>query len=164
MIIYCEECGAKNTISPENIKGAQSIIKCSNCNDNLRFYHTSIFQTIEPDKISDLTLQLVLKYKKKVIETTSKETLLTIGRKKGNDIQVRNPRASKSHAYIKYMDGKFLLRDQSTNGTYVLIKGREGIILRKDELLLKEKGVIGMGYKVQHDSKNAIHFSLEPVF
>ncbi len=164
MIIYCEECGAKNTISPKNIKGAQANAKCSNCNDNLRFYHNSIFQTIEPDKIPDLTLQLVLKYRKKLIETISIETLLTIGRKKDNDIQVRNPRASKVHAYIKYKDGKFLLRDQSTNGTYVLIKGKEGIVLKKDELLLKEKGVIGIGYKVKYDSKDAIHFSLQPVF
>ena len=57
---------------------------------------------------------------------------------------------------------KFFLIDQSTNGTFVLIKGSERAYLRREELALRGTGVISLGRAVSEDSPEAIHFACLP--
>ena len=53
-----------------------------------------------------------------------------------------------------------MLVDQSTNGTYVFVKGKKGLNLRQDELPLNGSGFIGLGRKVAANSPEAIHFTV----
>ncbi|MBC2712961.1 MAG: FHA domain-containing protein [Desulfosarcina sp.] len=84
-----------------------------------------------------------------------------IGRQKSNDIQVVNNRVSRTHALIEHKNGKYYLTDLSSNGTYLLMEGRKGITVRKKEVLLTAKGVIGPGYKVDFKSPDAVHLLFE---
>jgi hypothetical protein len=69
-----------------------------------------------------------------------------IGRDKQNDIVVPSQHASRLHARVFGREGNFLIADQSSNGTFVMVDGstRE-IRLRREEALLGERGTIGLG-------------------
>jgi hypothetical protein len=62
---------------------------------------------------------------------------------------------------VELKNGKYYLTDQSSNGTYLLMKGRKGITVKKSEVMLTAKGVIGPGYKVNSKSADAIHVMFE---
>ena len=92
-----------------------------------------------------------------MVLVSEKNTHVEIGRQKSNDIQVVNDRVSRTHAVIEYRNGKYYLTDQSSNGTYLLMERGKGVVLRNKEVLLTAKGVIGLGYKVDFTSPDAIH-------
>ena len=71
---------------------------------------------------------------------------VNIGRDKGNGVVVPSQHASRLHARVFGRDGNFVIADQSSNGTFVMVDGstRE-IRLRREEALLGERGTIGLG-------------------
>ena len=163
MIIYCEECGFKNEIDETRIKGPRPQIPCEKCGDFLRFYglKAKALKKPAPTKKKAPRSSLILKYGKVVVLVNETNARVEIGRQKNNDIQVVNNRVSRTHALIEYKAGKYYLTDQSSNGTYLLMEGRKGITVRKKEVLLTAKGVIGPGYKVDFKSPDAIHIMFE---
>lgn len=163
MIIYCEECGFKNTIDEARIKGPKPQIPCEKCGDFLRFYGLKA-KAIQPSARNHKTVVrscLVLKYGKVVVLVNETNARVEIGRQKSNDIQVVKDRVSRTHAVIEYKNGKYYLTDQSSNGTYLLMEGRKGVTVKKEEVLLTAKGVIGPGYKVDLKAPDGIHFFFE---
>ncbi len=163
MIVYCEECGFQNTIDEERIKGQRPQIPCQKCGDFLRFYglKAKALKATPPKHRKAPRSCLILKYGKVVVLVNEANARVEIGRQKSNDIQVVNDRVSRTHALIEYKNGKYYLSDQSSNGTYLLMEGRKGITVRKKEVLLTAKGVIGPGYKVDFKSPDAIHLLFE---
>ena len=164
MIIYCEECGFKNTIDEKHLKGPKPQVPCGKCGDFLRFYGlkaTSSKKAAPPKRKKTPRSSLILKYGKVVVLVNETNVRVEIGRQKSNDIQVVNNRVSRTHALIEYKNGKYYLTDQSSNGTYLLMEGRKGITVKRKEVLLTAKGVIGPGYKVDFKSPDAIHILFE---
>ena len=163
MIIYCEECGFKNTIDEACVKGPKPQVPCGKCGDFLRFYGLKA----KALKASSSKYKkapgscLILKYGRVVVLVNETNSRVEIGRQKSNDIQVVNNRVSRTHALVEYKDGKYYLTDQSSNGTYLLMEGRKGVTVRKKEIVLTAKGVIGPGYKVDFKSTDAIHILFE---
>ena len=163
MIIYCEECGFKNTIDETLIKGKNPQISCQKCGDFLHFYgRKAIAAKAPPPKHKKASRSsLILKYGKVVVLVNETRARVEIGRQKSNDIQVVNDRVSRTHALIEYKYGKYYLTDQSSNGTFLLMEGCKGITVKKKKVLLTAKGVIGPGYKVDFKSPDAIHILFE---
>lgn len=87
---------------------------------------------------------------------------LRLGRDKGNDVVVSSARASRVHARIYGRGGNFLIADQSSNGTYLAIEGstRE-LTLRREEALLGEGGVIGLGGPASEGGDHILRYRLE---
>jgi adenylate cyclase len=87
---------------------------------------------------------------------------LRLGRDKGNDVVVSSARASRVHARIYGRGGNFLIADQSSNGTYLAIEGstRE-LTLRREEALLGERGVIGLGGPASESGDHVLRYRLE---
>ena len=83
-----------------------------------------------------------------------------IGRQDHNDLVLNYECVSRSHARIECRKGKFILIDQSSNGTYVDVQGGENIRVMRDELILKGSGVISPGRKASPGSPGAIHFAV----
>ena len=175
MIVYCEECGFKNIIDEERATGSRPQIPCENCGEFLRFYGMKAealkASLDKPKKASKKApvksppaASLILKYGKVVVIVNETRSRVEIGRQKSNDIQVANNRVSRTHAIIEYKKGKYYLTDQSSNGTYLLMEGSEGVTVRKKQVALTAKGVIGPGYKVDSKSTDAIQIMFEPVF
>lgn len=71
---------------------------------------------------------------------------LSLGREAENHIVVDNLRVSRRHAKIEFRQGKFVLTDSSTNGTWVLFAGQGEVALRHEELALHGSGLISLGH------------------
>ena len=69
----------------------------------------------------------------------------TLGRGATNDLVVDDKMASRVQVKIQYRRGKFILVDQSTNGTYVTFEGDAEIMLKREQILLREHGVMSFG-------------------
>jgi class 3 adenylate cyclase len=80
----------------------------------------------------------------KVIDASTGVFLL--GRDPSSDIVIGDRRASRSHARIERRRDKFVLIDQSTNGTYVTFDGEVEFALKREETILRGRGRISFGH------------------
>jgi class 3 adenylate cyclase len=71
--------------------------------------------------------------------------LVTMGREPGCDVLVRESRASRHHCTIERREGKFVLRDHSTNGTFVFTEREGELHVQGQELPLVSRGWIALG-------------------
>lgn len=76
---------------------------------------------------------------------------LRLGRDAACDIAIADPKVSRQHARIEKRRDKFVLADHSSNGTYVALAGEAEICLRREELILRGGGRIGVGHPVAHE-------------
>jgi len=95
-----------------------------------------------------------------VIEVSQDRPSATLGRQAHNDIVVTGTPVSRTHARIECRRGKFILVDQSTNGTFMLLQGGDSRHIKRDEVSLKGNGLIGLGQNVSPESAEAIRFSV----
>jgi class 3 adenylate cyclase len=114
----------------------------------------------------DITLQILfsrlrLKTGDTDIYVDKANPVVTLGRHAQNDIVVEDVIASRSHARIEYQRGKFVLIDQSTNGTYISHEGEKPLMVHQDEAVIGMRGYISLGRETGPDSPHAIHFSCE---
>jgi len=84
-----------------------------------------------------------------------------LGRQAQNDLVVKEVTASRVHARLEYRRGKFVLIDQSTNGTCVAMEGKKSVYVHNDEIVLGARGFISLGCEVDSSSPQAIHFEYE---
>ncbi len=68
---------------------------------------------------------------------------------------------SRLHARIEISRSKFVLIDQSTNGTFVQNADGEESFVRRDSLQIKGQGTIGLGRLPEQDSPQTIRFVCE---
>jgi adenylate cyclase len=89
--------------------------------------------------------KLRLRYQGQELIMTDGRISVTVGRAEENDIVIKGNLISRLHARIEFSRNKFLLVDQSTNGTFVLNHTGEEAFVRRDSLQLKGEGRIGFG-------------------
>lgn len=87
--------------------------------------------------------------------------LATLGRDASCDIAVRDPRASRAHGRIEFRRDKFVLTDQSTNGTYVSFQGETEFVLKREETILRSRGRIVFGHAYTPDVAEFIEFTVD---
>ena len=83
--------------------------------------------------------RLVLRCGAREVEGTPQRDTLQLGRSDQNDVVVNHSLVSRSHAVIEYRHGKFVLKDRSTNGTYVLLDGGEKFFVHREEMYSKQE-------------------------
>jgi hypothetical protein len=96
------------------------------------------------------------------VELDKTRPIATMGRHRDNDVVVDDVLASRTHARVEYRRGRFVLIDQSTNGTYLFAEGEEGISLHRDEIPLQGSGKICLGRPLDEKSPLTIEYSCEP--
>jgi class 3 adenylate cyclase len=102
---------------------------------------------------------LVLKYAGHELSLDSRDRpALLLGRDAGCDVVIADPKASRRHARIETRREKFVLIDQSVNGTFVKIAGEEEIILRREELILYAHGRITLGHRADSEDVGLLEF------
>jgi adenylate cyclase len=107
---------------------------------------------------ADSQARLQLRFREKDFEVSHSRPVATIGRGQQNDLVVLDALASRMHARIEYRRGKFILLDQSTNGTYVLTDEGEKAYLRREEFVLRGSGMISLGRAASAEAAEVIHF------
>ena len=75
----------------------------------------------------------------------AQEPPLRIGRDKDCEIVVASENASRQHCTIERRREKFVLRDHSTNGTFVMVEGEPEFVLHREEYVLRGHGWISFG-------------------
>lgn len=93
--------------------------------------------------------RLELRHGTREIELAESRPSLTLGRDAQNDVVIADKMASRAHARIERRRDKFVLIDQSSNGTYVTVEGEPEIHLRREELMLRGRGHICFGHAWQ---------------
>lgn len=104
-------------------------------------------------------LRLMLTDRELVLDESRPQT--AIGRADENDVIIRGNLISRIHARIELSRSKFLLIDQSTNGTFVSSVNGEEAFVRRDSMQLKGAGLIGLGKVPEPDSPQTIRFICE---
>ena len=96
---------------------------------------------VEPAKI-----KLRLRYGDHKMILGPERPTATLGRDAKADIVVRDARASRHHGRIERRFDRFVLIDQSTNGTYVTLRGEPEFMLKQEETVLRGRGRINFGH------------------
>jgi adenylate cyclase len=87
---------------------------------------------------------------------------LTMGRSAECSLVVATTFASRLHARVLMRRGRFVLADESTNGTYImpggLDSGAQEVFIKREEFLLPEKGVFSLGQSCSAADAKLIQF------
>ena len=128
-----------------------------------------IFELIWQGEDADLTSlamrptrkssRLLLRHGAREIELTESHPSLTLGRDLQNDVVVSDRMASRMHARIERRRDKFVLVDQSSNGTYVTVEGEPEIHLKREELMLRGRGRVCFGHGYNNDQDETLAFA-----
>lgn len=103
---------------------------------------------------------LQLRYGDKTYRTDDESESFVLGRGDNCDLVVNAKHVSRRHARIEWRLGEFVLIDESRNGTYVTTPEREGIHLRREEIVLSGSGIISLGAPIEADTEHLIHYSV----
>lgn len=82
----------------------------------------------------------------------------TLGRDLQNDLVIADRMASRMHARVERRRDKFVLIDQSSNGTFVTIDGEPEVLLRREEMILRGAGRIRFGHASRTDLGDVVEF------
>ena len=104
-------------------------------------------------------LHLRLRYRDKETSLEQSAAIFVIGRGSQCDLVVRSQHASRVHARIECRRGRFVLIDQSTNGTFVRTHDGRETYLRREEFILWGDGVIGLEKTYAKTPEDQIRFS-----
>jgi len=105
--------------------------------------------------------RLTLTCQNQEVVVNDSKTNATIGRAEDNDLIIKGNLISRLHARIEMNRGKFLLIDQSTNGSFVHTNQGDEHFVRRDSMQLLGEGIIGLGKGVEPGSRQAIHYVCE---
>lgn len=102
-----------------------------------------------------------LRYQGQEIFVDDGHANISIGRAEENDLVVKGNLISRLHARVEISRNKFMLVDQSTNGTFVLGKDGEEAFVRRDSMQIRGEGLIGLGKAPDSNSSQVIRFTCE---
>ncbi len=105
-----------------------------------------------------LFARLMLEYRGKKQELTPSAQAFTMGRGERSSLVVDRELVSRSHADIEFRQGKFILVDHSTNGTYLLLENGARYFVRREEFTLHDRGIICLGQAVTNNNPDLIHY------
>ncbi len=119
---------------------------------------TSMLPTIELQDKDLRSSRLQLSYRNQKVELSDQRKTINIGRADDNELVVKGNLISRIHAKVEMRRGKFVLIDQSTNGTFLQNLQGEETFVRRDWTVLNGEGIIGLGRAEQPGSALAIHY------
>ena len=122
---------------------------------------TSMVPGIAGDARPTRPMRLRLRTDDRELLVDERHSSVTIGRAEDNDVVVKGNLISRLHARIEISRNKFVLVDQSTNGTFVQTVDGEEAFVRRDSLQIKGHGMIGLGRLPEQGSPQTIRFNCE---
>lgn len=104
---------------------------------------------------------LVLQFGDNVIRlSASTKTSATLGRSQDCDLVVPSAHASREHCRIECNQGKFVLSDNSANGSYVMHNQTE-LLFHQERVPLLGKGTISLGAPAAINSEYILSYAIE---
>ncbi len=103
-------------------------------------------------------IALVVNYGEQRLRIDSRNSSCSVGRGKQAGLQVNGRLTSRQHAELSFRNGRFYLRDESTNGSYVVAEDGARKHLRREEDVLSGRGRIGFGAWPDDDADGSVAF------
>jgi len=119
---------------------------------------TSMLPTIEWESRGSKVSRMLLTFRDQSVELSDSRKSANIGRADDNDLVVKGNLISRIHARVELSRGKFVLIDQSTNGTFMQNVLGEEVFVRRDSTELNGEGTIGLGRAEEPGASLAIHY------
>ena len=122
---------------------------------------TSMLPTIEWESKLKRASRLVLSFNNSSVVVDDQKKNVNLGRADDNDLVIKGNLISRIHARVEMRRGKFILIDQSTNGTFLQKASGEELFIRRDNTELTGSGIIGLGKLAAADSPLVIRYTCE---
>jgi class 3 adenylate cyclase len=110
----------------------------------------------------DSDSELVLRYRDQSCMVNKRHRTAILGRENTCQIVVRNDFASRQHVRIEFRLGKFIIIDQSTNGTFIRYKSGDMANITRNEMILEGSGSISLGQSFSEQAVDPVEFSVFP--
>jgi len=121
---------------------------------------TSMLPTIEWESKSRAT-KLTLSFRNTTVVVDNRNKSVNLGRADDNDLVIKGNLISRIHAKVEMQRGRFILIDQSTNGTFLQNAQGDETFVRRDTSTLTGEGIIGLGRAAKPGTPLAIHYVCE---
>ncbi len=121
--------------------------------------HTTKFSTAAPPSRSGRTV-LRLKYLGRELVRRRETESVTLGRGEDCNLMVPDEHASRQHCTIERRSDKWVLKDHSSNGTWVTAEGEAEILLQREEYTLGKHGWIAFG-QARSDAAEIVEYFCE---
>jgi len=150
-----------------HIKKFLTKITAKNITGEIELYEM-IFQdeqttmVMDSQKLSEaLCSSLFLMKGGQVIVVDAQKPVISVGREDFNDLVIQYSWISRTHAYFENRNGIFMLKDKSTNGTYVYPDNGEPIHVNKGDHPLSGKGTIIFGRQIENNLEKELTDTVE---
>jgi len=145
-----------------HVKGKKEVLKLYKLyKSSTATFDQTVFMSVD-QTFFDKHYQLVLRFGNDEITVNQFNDRISLGRNDDCDICIDSPLVSRIHAYIEYRSEKFLLVDQSTNGTRVQVEDNTPVRIRREQFTLMNRGLISLGQDFKKAiSEHLIRFELE---
>ena len=139
-----------------SVKGKQEEIKIYEILWGQEDVTTIVSSALMNQHLEALSLTLTYGNQQYKLEPDSSSQL--IGRGSQCNVVVDSNLVSRVHAKLEYRRGKFVLIDQSTNGTFVKTRNGREVYIRREELPLWGEGIISLGESISENTQHMIYF------
>ncbi len=119
---------------------------------------TSMLPTIGWENRGKAAAKMILTFRDNEVEVSDKRKSVNLGRADDNDLVIKGNLISRIHAKVEMSRGKFMLVDQSTNGTFLQNVQGDETFVRRDSTELGGEGTIGLGRAEEPGTSMAIHY------
>ncbi len=111
-------------------------------------------------KSPDNNNELILRYREQSLKVNKERRGVVLGRGEICDIILQNDFASRQHVRIELRFGKFVIADQSTNGTYIRFSDGNVVRIAREEIILQGSGSISLGQSYSENPGELVEFSI----
>lgn len=105
-------------------------------------------------------IALGLLYRGHEYSIAPENTPFVIGRDDTSDLCISGEYCSRRHCSIQFRDAKFILCDDSTNGTYLRLGRAENLRVHRESAPLTGRGCFRPGKNFSTDDPDLIHFAI----
>jgi class 3 adenylate cyclase len=111
-------------------------------------------------KTPDSSNEMILRYRDQSIRVRKECRSVVLGREETCDLVVQSDLASRQHVRIELRFGKFVIVDQSTNGTYIRSGDGSVVHITREETVLLGRGDISLGQTFAEQPAELVEFSI----
>jgi class 3 adenylate cyclase len=153
--------GRCRALFPTRIKGKAEEVAVS---EVLWRYDPAVTETnlTRSDFAQATQMSLKLIYRGNIFVVNRTRPTLQMGRDDSNDIVIVSLFASRIHARVHTREGRFMLTDLSSNGTFLMVDEHSSEVhLRREEAMLSGRGWIGLGKNATRHGDHSVRYSLQ---
>jgi adenylate cyclase len=111
-------------------------------------------------KSPDNNDEMILRYRDESLKVNKERRSVALGREGACDLIVQHDLASRLHIRIELRSGKFIIADQSTNGTYIRSSDGSVVHITREETVLYGNGSISLGQSFAEYPTELVEFSI----